>query len=185
MLLQLVKGVFDRVLEGLLQLVACFFDVVQPFFLDLGTFAVEQLAVHLFKLVSDFLEAVLENLLGSLHRRFLIGNERVQLVDLLANVDQVLILDPGNFLLNAAVLGLEEFDLSLLHSALSATVNHESILVGRPLMLAEARVVHLIEICDVLVEQLSLSVVDQDDDVVVIAHDEHYVLAEHTKAFRV
>lgn len=103
---------------------------MQPFLLNLGALADEQLTVHFSELFTDFTETFFEDFFTFLHLLFLILSELVQFVDLFANGDEICSLNFADSFLNSAVLALEVLNEVLLEPALSTTVEHESILIG-------------------------------------------------------
>ena len=102
----------------------------------------------------------------------------MQLIKRLLNVCQDRILDLLELIFDLAVLFLIHFYLFKDKVALTAAGVHENICLGTPSKLIYTWLNYLIETCKVLSEQLFLVLVDEQDNVIVVAHNQHHILTQ-------
>ena len=102
----------------------------------------------------------------------------MQLIKCLLNVCQDRVLDLLELIFNLTVLFLIHFYLFKDKVALTAAGVHENICLGTPSKLIYTWLNYLIETCKVLFEQLFLVLVDEQDNVIVVAHNQHHIFTQ-------
>ena len=142
----------------------------------------EELLVGNHKETSNLLEALFELLLVLLEALVLLAHEVVKLVKTLLDVGQNSGLNLLELIVDGLVSLLEDLDLSQSLITVGSSLTAEALVEVNPVLDVDTLSDVVIKLIEMLLEKVSLLLVDQVHDVVVVTNDQHDVLSVNSES---
>jgi len=180
-LLQVEERVLDRALEGTLHVFVQLTHEVKPVALDDLLAVVEVLVVNVHELAADCLVRVLEEHLLGLKLLLLGFHEAFEGVEVLLDLGENGVGDLFKLVSDFAVAGLELVNFVESVLALIARLDHKLVSTRHPVVPLDTATNDSIKELQLIREEIGLSLVNKLHDIVVIPHNQHNILSQHSQ----